>query len=177
MYERLKKIRESKRLSQAEFAKMLGMGQSTLAMMEVGKRDILDRHIKTICSIFNVNEEWLRYGKGEMYDNVPKDELDRLAERYHLPSLAKKIVEAFVTLEEKEMDTVLKLVKEIASVAYEELCADKEVDLAQKEEFEIETEVEAYRLELQAEKKGITSSVSEDTKDSQKKSQKSKASS
>ena len=56
MYNRIKKIRQSLKLNQAEFSKLLGMGQSTLGMLEVGKREILDRHIKTICSIFNVNE-------------------------------------------------------------------------------------------------------------------------
>lgn len=73
MQERLKKIREQFGMTQAEFSKKLGIGQSTLAMMEVSKRDIADRHIKTICAICNINEHWLRTGEGEMC-NLPVDD-------------------------------------------------------------------------------------------------------
>jgi transcriptional regulator with XRE-family HTH domain len=79
VYERLKKIREHFKKSQSEFAKSLGMGQSTLGMLEVGKRDILDRHIKTVCSIYNVSENWLRTGEGEMLkDYYEEGELEYL---------------------------------------------------------------------------------------------------
>lgn len=74
MIERLKQIRKNINLSQVEFAKYLGISHSTLAMMEVGKRDILDRHVKTICSIFKINEEWFRTGEGEMYISLTEDE-------------------------------------------------------------------------------------------------------
>lgn len=71
MNDRLKEIRAHTGMTQADFAKALGIGQSTLAMMEVGKRDILDRHIKTICAIFGVDEHWLRTGEGEMFCEKP----------------------------------------------------------------------------------------------------------
>ncbi|WP_337982835.1 helix-turn-helix domain-containing protein [Lysinibacillus sp. C5.1] len=74
MNERLKEIRKSKNLSQAEFAKKLGFGHSTLAMMEIGKREILDRHIKTICSIFEIDEHWFRTGEGDMVYTLSEDE-------------------------------------------------------------------------------------------------------
>lgn len=65
--ERLVKIRKDLGMNQKEFAESLAIGQSTLAMIEVGKRALNDRHIKLICSIYNVNEKWLRTGEGEPY--------------------------------------------------------------------------------------------------------------
>lgn len=67
MYKRIKELRGVLELSQIEFSKRLGLSQSSLAMIEVGKRTFSDKHIKLICSEFHVNEEWLRTGKGEMF--------------------------------------------------------------------------------------------------------------
>lgn len=66
--DRIKEVRKSSKMSQSEFSKLLGLGHSTLGMMEVSKRTISERHIKTISAICNVNEHWLRTGEGEMYN-------------------------------------------------------------------------------------------------------------
>lgn len=71
MYERIKEIRKVLNLNQAEFAEKIGLGQSTLGMIEVGKRTFNDKHIKLICSTFNVNENWLRTGNGNMFSSTP----------------------------------------------------------------------------------------------------------
>lgn len=68
MEERLKLLRKELNKSQKEFAESLGLGQSTWAMIEVGKRELNERHIKLICSIYKINEEWLRTGEGKMYN-------------------------------------------------------------------------------------------------------------
>lgn len=67
MNERLKELRKSLKMSQAEFAKALGVGQSSLAMIETNRRPLTNKNIKLICAEFNVNEEWLRTGEGEMF--------------------------------------------------------------------------------------------------------------
>ena len=74
MYKRIKEIRKALGLNQIEFAKRLGLSQSSLAMIEVGKRSFSDKHIKLICSVFHVNEEWLRGGQGEMFLTTCYDE-------------------------------------------------------------------------------------------------------
>lgn len=67
MYTRIKEIRNALGLNQIDFAEKIGLGQSALAMIEVGKRKFSEKHIKLICTTFNVNEEWLRSGVGEMF--------------------------------------------------------------------------------------------------------------
>lgn len=74
MGERLKSIRNALNMNQRDFAQSIGLGQSTWAMIEVGKRELNDRHIKLICSIHNVNEDFLRKGKGEMFVRLSEDE-------------------------------------------------------------------------------------------------------
>lgn len=40
--------------------------------MERGNAPITERTIIAICSKFNVNEDWLRYGTGEMFNTIDK---------------------------------------------------------------------------------------------------------
>lgn len=69
MYHRIKEIRNALSLTQTDFAQRIGLSQTSLAMIEVGKRTFSNKHIKLICSEFNVNEKWLRYGEGDMFNS------------------------------------------------------------------------------------------------------------
>ena len=40
-------------------------------MIERGVNNLTDKNIKLICSVFNVSEEWLRNGTGNMCNNSP----------------------------------------------------------------------------------------------------------
>lgn len=73
MNERLKKLRKSLDLTQQKFADALGMKQNTIAQYEMGRTSPSDAIIISICREFNVNEEWLRTGKGEMFLPVDRD--------------------------------------------------------------------------------------------------------
>ena len=72
MNKRIIKLRKSLNLSQKEFAEKIGLKQGTLSDLETGKAKIVDRVFILICSQFNVNKEWLRFGKGEMFQKDKK---------------------------------------------------------------------------------------------------------
>lgn len=67
MIQRLKKLRKALKLSQKELAEVLGLKQSSYSMIETEKNPLADRYIKVLCATFNVNENWLRTGEGEMF--------------------------------------------------------------------------------------------------------------
>lgn len=73
MKERIKKIRKESGLNQTDFGSRIGVKQSSVTGYESGTRAPMDAIIMSICREFNVNEEWLRYGTGEMY-SVPEDD-------------------------------------------------------------------------------------------------------
>lgn len=112
MQERLKKIREYFDMTQLEFAKKLGIGQSTLAMMEVSKRDISDRHIKTICAICNINERWLRTGEGEMISDSETFSLDEYAKQRQVSDLELDIIKLYFELDSDTRRGLLKHFKD-----------------------------------------------------------------
>lgn len=67
MNERLKQLREELKLTQQEFADKLGIKRGTIANYEVGRNEPIDAVISLICYKFQVNEDWLRTGKGRMF--------------------------------------------------------------------------------------------------------------
>ena len=71
MIERLRELRKTLKLNQTNFAKRLGMTQTAYSMIENGNNPLSDRHIKVICSSFNVNENWLRTGEGDRFFSSP----------------------------------------------------------------------------------------------------------
>lgn len=72
MNERIKELRKSLGLTQLEFGEQVGVKANTIGNYEIGLRTPSDAVIRAICREFNVNEDWLRTGEGEMFN--PQDE-------------------------------------------------------------------------------------------------------
>lgn len=81
--DRLKQLRKELDLTQEAFASRIGSVQNTITGYESGRRNPSAPVISLICREFNVNEEWLRNGTGEMFIPKSNDELDALAKRYN----------------------------------------------------------------------------------------------
>lgn len=74
MNNRIKEIRKREGLSQQKFADKLGIARGNIAAYEVGKNSPSDAVISLLCTKFNINEEWLRTGRGEMYQYIDTDD-------------------------------------------------------------------------------------------------------
>lgn len=74
MNERIKKIRKTLGLTQQEFADVIGIKRNTFSQYEIGRNEPIDAVITLICREFDVNENWLRTGEGEMFIEKSKDE-------------------------------------------------------------------------------------------------------
>ena len=73
MKDRIKRIREHFGLSQAQFAQRINRSPGFISLVEIGRSNVSDETIETICSVLPVNEEWLRTGNGEMTSSAPVD--------------------------------------------------------------------------------------------------------
>ena len=74
MNESLKKLRKTLDLTQQEFANKIGIARGNIGAYEVGKNAPSDAVISLICKQFNVDENWLRTGEGEMFIKQTRDE-------------------------------------------------------------------------------------------------------
>lgn len=67
MKDRLKQLRKTLGLTQQAFADKLGVKRNTVGQWECGINPLTDAIILSICREFDVDEEWLRTGEGEMF--------------------------------------------------------------------------------------------------------------
>ena len=80
MNERLRKLRKSLDMTQQNFGARISVKGNTVAQWESGRNEPSDSTIFLICREFNVNEEWLRTGNGEMFvKETPDEEFMRMA--------------------------------------------------------------------------------------------------
>lgn len=73
MNERIKILRKQLGLTLEKFGERLGVGKTAINKLEKGENNVTDQMFKAICREFDVNEEWLRSGKGDMFV-IPDDE-------------------------------------------------------------------------------------------------------
>ena len=74
MKDRIKTIRKELNLTQQQFADKLGVRRNTVAQWETGVNQITEQTIKAICTLFDVSEDWLKEGTGDIFITVSRDE-------------------------------------------------------------------------------------------------------
>lgn len=130
--ERIKKVRKALDLTQREFGEHIGMKQNSIAQVEMG-RNTSDQTIFAICREFNVNEDWLRTGEGEMFKADASDVMEALANKYHLSHGAQILVEKFVNLKSSQQDVIVRYIEEVARSFGGSM--DDGIDLYEREGF------------------------------------------
>ena len=91
--ERLKELRKQAHLTQVELAKRLGIGQSSYADWERGKKKPTQENLVKIAQVLNVSIDYL---VGNSYEGVKEDELDNVELLFRMNSKG-------LTEEEKEI--------------------------------------------------------------------------
>ena len=106
---RIKELRKTHLdLSQQEFADKLLLKRNSIAHFETGVRNPSDRTIITICDTFNVNEQWLRNGEGEIFREQTEEEeiasyLGKLLSESNVNAdFQKRFIKALLRLDVKE---------------------------------------------------------------------------
>ena len=74
MNERIRLLRKELGLNQSDFGNKIGVKQGTVAGYESVARTPLDAVVSSICREFDVNEEWLRTGEGEMFEQMTEQQ-------------------------------------------------------------------------------------------------------
>jgi DNA-binding XRE family transcriptional regulator len=78
VYERIKELRkEHLKLSQAAFGERLGVNRDVINNIENNRLSKPEQKLslmKLICKEFQVNEDWLLNGNGEMFEELPEED-------------------------------------------------------------------------------------------------------
>lgn len=113
---RIKSLRKHLSMNQNEFGSKIGLSQRAVSWMEKEGNTVIPQNIKIICDTFNVSENWLLNGEGEMFR--PADEpdiLDRLQQELKLTSQEMEIIRTFVELSPEQRRMGIEFVQTFTS--------------------------------------------------------------
>lgn len=113
MNERLKKLRKALDLTQQEFADRIGSKRNTIAKYETDTNMPSAAVISLICREFNVNEEWLRTGEGEMFPPRTRNQVitDFAGDLINEPeSFRTRFIEGMAKLDESDWEDIERIV-------------------------------------------------------------------
>lgn len=131
MKDRIREVREHFGLSMEKFGSRIGIGKASISLLESGKNNPSVQTITLICREFGVNEQWLRTGEGEMFEQTRASVLDRLSTEYDLSREQRSVIEAFLDLDPQERDVILKYVHNVFDRSAES--ADQSTAIPDKE--------------------------------------------
>lgn len=124
MKDRIRLLRKELKLNQTDFGERIGVKQASVAGYEAGIRTPLDAVITSICREFNVSEDWLRTGKGEMFlpttrdDEIAKMTTDLFKEEED--SFKTRLILTLLKLDENEWALLEKIAKELVKSSNKE---------------------------------------------------------
>ncbi|MPL91668.1 hypothetical protein SDC9_37744 [bioreactor metagenome] len=118
MKTRMKELRKSLKKTQESFGNSIGLSRSNICNIESGLINLTERNIKEICLTYNVNEDWLRTGKGEMFQKLSSDdEFNILVGKLvaEEDSFKKKVIEEMLKLDDEDWIFIEKFINKIKS--------------------------------------------------------------
>lgn len=110
--ERVKEIRKVLNLTLEKFGDKLGVTKTTISRIENGVNNLTDQMIRSICREYNVSYDYLIYGDGEMFTNLPATIVDELCVQFDLDDFDRAIVEMYIELSPDEKAVVKKMMRE-----------------------------------------------------------------
>lgn len=112
--ERIKKLRKDLNLTQQKFADRIGTTQNVIANYESGRREPSAAAFNNICKTFNISEEWLRTGDGEMFMQSPEEDINELVWQHGLTEIDRQILLEFIKLTDSEREVFRKYLRNLA---------------------------------------------------------------
>lgn len=129
VYERIRELRKSAlKMSQAAFGARLGVNRDVINNIENNRLSKPDQKLslyKLICSEFNISEDWLLNGTGEMYKSN-EAEYSALIDRIMTGEneFAKSIFKTFALFDESDWEALQAMIEKYLTVAGERSVPD-----------------------------------------------------
>lgn len=120
---RIREVRKNKQINmtQQEFGKRIGIKSNSLSQIENGVNNATELIIKAICREFNVNENWLKYGEGDMFITLTHDEEVAMYVQDMLDDTDDEIsefIKDFIVVYQKQDDASKQVLRKLANDLY-----------------------------------------------------------
>ena len=81
-----------------KFGEKLGVTKTTISRIEKGVNNLTDQMARSICREYNVDYDYLMYGEGDMFTDLPKTIVDELCMQFDLDDFDRSVVEMYLDL-------------------------------------------------------------------------------
>ena len=127
-------------MTRVAFGAGIGISSPGMTMLCNGRNKPSNRTIKAICNIYRVNEQWLRYGEGEVFNYAASAEVEKLALERGLSKKDAVIIERILSLDPRVWKKVVDFID----------CIAAEMNKVEDEPMETESERDARLLREEA---------------------------
>jgi transcriptional regulator with XRE-family HTH domain len=110
---RVKILRKTLKLQQADFGERIGLGGGAIGKMERGGT-VTDQNIKLICEKFRVRREWLEHGEGDIFITGEAGIFSEFAKEYELSLPEQQVAKYLLKLSHAERERILAHLSRIA---------------------------------------------------------------
>lgn len=148
--ERIKKIRKHYGLTLEKFGKKIGITKASLSRIESGTNNPSDQTIMLICREYNVNEDWLRNGTGDMFNPLSESGnlIDQLAAEYTLDDFQRKLLTEYLSLTPAQKSAVKTFLNKLYNEPDKTSTPDEHNELADIPAAQLIDEINARNTEL-----------------------------
>ena len=105
---RVKKIRLQKGISQEKCGELIGIKKAAVSKIENGDNSLSKSNLIAICRQFNISEDWLLHGKGEMFipesreNTIRKFFENAMSSDTDLAKIQRRFINTLISLDEEE---------------------------------------------------------------------------
>ena len=118
--QRFRQVRKHLKMQQSEFAKRLGLSQTSVSWLEQEGNTVSEQTIRLLQLDFHVSEEWLRTGDGPMFSSEDDSPLEKLCREYAVSDCERRILELYFSFDPKRRKMVCDFVDDFFKKAMAE---------------------------------------------------------
>ncbi|GHU60120.1 hypothetical protein AGMMS49975_28800 [Clostridia bacterium] len=148
--DRLKILRSELNITQEQFSKRIGVPQSTYTHYETGLRNLRETYILSICREFNVSEEWLRNGKGKIFNLPTSNDVLDIIKSQGVSTIEEELLKLYFQIDAKIRKSVL---ENIVNIVHKKEIA---LEATKKTENDIDKFNRLYAENEESKQKGIS---------------------
>ena len=115
---RIKELRKQLGFNQTVFGEKIGIKVSQASYIEKDGNTVTQRIIQLICTNFNVSEQWLVDGTGEMYTSTEDGVIQQLVKEYSLTPEQEIFARQWLQLPADAKDAVVDYVLQVANAIH-----------------------------------------------------------
>lgn len=110
---RIKELRQTLGLSQEEFGSKISCSRDTINNYERLRANVPPPTELAIASVYGVDIDWLRTGKGVPFAETKEQYVDNLVKRFGLDDFAKRIILAYSELNQAEQTVIKRFISKL----------------------------------------------------------------